>query len=142
MMPIRMYNATPFEIAINKGERLAEFMIWSDDVESIPFPLEDVKDITGPIISSLASSQYDTVPDINIDLSTADVTPEQKQQLHGLLSQFKDCFVDPVTKEIGLTDVVECKIETFPNAVPVHKYPYRMAPSHRQEIDSIVRSIK
>ena len=54
------------------------------------------------------------------------------------MSEFSDCFVDPVTKKLGLTDVISCKIDTFPNSVPVHKYPYRMPPSQRDEMNKIV----
>ena len=82
-------------------------------------------------------SPSQTTPDI--DWSQSQVQDHQKTQLQALVQEFADCFVDPVSKQLGLTDMISCTIDTYPDATPVHRYPYRMAPPQREAMDEIVQ---
>ena len=56
-----------------------------------------------------------------------------------LVNYFKDCFVDPNTKKLGYTDIVQHKIKLKPNSKPISRFPYRMSPKMRSEMDKIVK---
>ena len=56
-----------------------------------------------------------------------------------LAYKYRDCFVDPENKKLGRTDILTCKIDTYPDAAPVHKYPYRMAPTQRDIMNEVVQ---
>ena len=69
--------------------------------------------------------------EINLDESTL------KEQLRSLISDYSDCFVNPADGKLGLTDLMECKIETLPGTTPVCKYSYHLTPAMREEMDKI-----
>ena len=138
-IPVRILNAQPFKICIYKGERIASFQIFDPDIELLPY------DNSIHELNSLSSQATD--PDatplnkhpIELDLNDSILNDEQKGQLRDLVSEFSDCFVNPIDGKLGLTDLVECKIETVPGTVPVCKYPYRLAPHMREAMDKILK---
>jgi len=140
IVPLRMYNATPDTITINRGERLATFTLWQNDTETVQYDTTKAEQLKNERyqgkLPSLTSITGNTK--LSFDLSKSNVSESQRTQLRSLLYEYSDCFVDPQTKKLGLTDLVQAKITTFPDAVPVYKYPYRMAPSQRQELDKII----
>ena len=138
-LPIRLYNGTNAPITINNGERLGSFVPCKDEDECIPFPLHDELNKYIPKIGNISRDITITKKGPIIDLSDTLLSEEEKARLIELVQEFIDCFVDPETKTIGLTDLVSAKIETYPNAVPITKYPYRMAPAMREELEKIVR---
>ena len=133
-VPIRLFNGTNERRTINKGERIATFTTLEDESDAISSePVYHTNDST-----HLSSCGINVHREPDIDWSKAEVAGDDLNKLKSLVSEFSDCFVDPITKKLGLTDLTSCKIDTFPDAVPVQKYPYRMAPSHREEMNKIV----
>ena len=137
-IPVRLFNSQPFKITINKGERIASFQIFDTDIELLPY------DNQAPHINSLSSEIHDSgikaTPShtVELNLENSELEDGQKQQLQNLVSEFSDCFVNPADGKLGLTDLVECKIETVPGTVPVCKYPYRLAPHMREAMGRIL----
>ena len=80
--------------------------------------------------------------DFKVDLSKSKLTHAQKEKLRRLLYKYKECFVDASTGEIGLTDLVSCKIELKPGSIPCTKYPYRMNPSEREALTEILEDLE
>ena len=60
-------------------------------------------------------------------------------RMRSLVSEYSDCFVNPADGRLGLTDLMECKIETLPGTTPVCKYPYCLTPAMREEVDKILK---
>ena len=144
LVPIRIFNGTSHPQKINRGERLATFEVWDDNIEVIDYDFgRDRTDHSHPHLASCTEGPTTSKPpkytQPDIDWAKSEVNDEQRQQLKDLVNEFSDCFVDPVTKELGLTDMISCKIDTYPDAEPVHKYPYRLAPSQREEMENIVQ---
>jgi len=142
-VPMRIYNATEQQIKINRGERIGTFTMSEDDDLCIPFPLDEseksqsVRDDTMKYVGSVTNSdkQYDP----QFDFSGSKLNREQLGKLKRLLRKYHMCFVDPNNKQIGLTNVLTAKIETIPGAIPVKRYPYRMAPVHKEALNKIVQ---
>ena len=145
-LPTRLYNSCAYSVNINKGERIASFQICSGADELLPY------DVTGDLCASINT---------NLDAETAHkddrVTPEmesshldfnvkdhhnlsdsEKGKLLELIHKYSDVFVCPPDNKIGLTDLTECRIDTVPGAVPVCKYPYRLAPKMRDIMTDII----
>ena len=59
--------------------------------------------------------------------------------MQDLIDYFEDCFVDPMTKKLGYTDIVQHKIKLKPNSKPISRFPYRMSPKMRSEMERIVK---
>ena len=136
MVPIRLFNGTNIRRTINKGERLATFEHYDEsDVPSLDCIHADVD----PIHLDSCKTTNDVHREPDIDWSKTEATGKDLQRLKSLVNEFPDCFVDPVTKTLGLTDLISCKIDTFPNAMPFQKYPYHMALSQREEMNKIVK---
>ena len=110
LVPIHIFNGTSWFQEIKRGERLATFESWDDSMEIIDYDFES--DISHhPHLSSCkkaSSSTHHGKPDI--DWSKSEVTETQRQQLKDLVNEFSDSFVDPVAKELGLTNPTSCKI--------------------------------
>ena len=62
----------------------------------------------------------------------------QKVELGRLLDNFTDVFVGP-DGMLGLTDLMEHKIQIEPNAAPLAQMPYRVSPVKRSAISDIVK---
>ena len=138
-VPVRLYNASDLTVVIKRGQRIATFDVdfESDDDEHV-FDYECDELRNDNVNVRVPSDTRPTLDELNFDWSKSAVTDDELIKLKSVVSDYTDCFVDPKTKQLGLTDVVECKIETKPDAVPVHKYPYRMPPTHREELGKII----
>ena len=71
-----------------------------------------------------------------IDLSSAELSPPDKEELNTLLIQYQDVFA-PTSKDLGRTAEVQHTIDTG-NATPIKLRPYRTSPMQREEIDKQV----
>ena len=139
MVPIRIFNGTAQKQKINRGERLATFDVWDDTVEAFYYNPESDQDIPQCSSAKMKNDKQksdDYVPDI--DWSKTEVNGEQMDQLKQLINEYSDCFVNPKTNKLGLTDLISCSIDTYSDSKPVHKYPYRMAPSQKEEMQKMV----
>ena len=142
-VPVRLYNSCRRPISINKGERICTYRITEPDTEYEPYDSPMVLPQVNSISTQSDQGQRSTtsehtspVPDIN--WSQSEVSEEQLAELKNLIKEFSDCFVDPITKKLGLTDMVECKIDIKPGSTPVQKYPYRIAPAMRETMKGIL----
>ena len=137
-VPVRLYNGNRFPINIKRGERISTFRLWDNDTVLEPYE----EDKAAPSVNSISHNASEAPnlhkPEPEIDWSKSKVTEEQKEQLKSLVREFSDCFVDPISKKLGRTDMIECDIETVPGASPVQKYPYRLAPAMREEMEKII----
>ena len=130
-VPIRLYNYSSKHVYVKAGERLGTFMPWTYDTEIIKDPISH--DIN---ISNIEEAA--TPPTPNVDLSQSVVNTHEKQQLKILLNQYADCFVDPNTNKLGLTNLLTHKIELVPGAKAVHRLPYRASPQIREATQRLV----
>ncbi len=139
-IPVRIFNSRPYKIKINKGERLATFQTFDSDIELLPYEEHHRSEIGSMTIQD-QGQQVKSPPThhVQLDLEKSNLNGNQKEQLNSLISEFSDCFVNPATGELGLTDLTQCKIETVPGTTPVCKYPYRLAPQMREEMDKILK---
>ena len=138
LVPVRLYNSNNYPIQIKSNERFGSFTPYRDTDMCIPFDEHKQSLDSLPKLNSVNSDPTATKPDIEFDLSSSNLSEEQNSKLLQLLQGLAHAFVDPKTKKIGLTNLVSAKIETYPNAVPISKYPYRMAPALREELQKIV----
>ena len=138
-VPIRVFNSQPYKITINRGERIASFQLFDSDIELVPY---ENSDTTYDSINSLSNEPR--VPErpshtVELNLTESKLDESQKQQLQDLVAKYSDCFVNPADGKLGLTDLMECKIETVPGTTPVCKYPYRLAPHMRDAMGKILK---
>jgi hypothetical protein len=142
MIPVVVYNATPLKQVINKGEKLAKFEVWDENTETFPYDPES--NVPEPKIANMSKNAGKRTSvnvdehEPDIDWSKSKVNNKQKQQLKDLVKEYSDCFVNPKTKKLGLTDLISCNIETKPGTVPQHRYPYRTAPEMREKLQETV----
>jgi len=142
-VPMRIYNATDQRVQINRGEHIGLFTLSDEDDFCVPMPT-DTSDKSqseiNDVMKHVGSVTSDNRPyEPTFDFSKTKLNKEQLGKLKRLLKKYHMCFVDPRNKSIGMTDVMTAKIETIPGAVPVRKYPYRMAPVHKKALNDIVK---
>lgn len=73
---------------------------------------------------------------IDFDLSTSDMTNDQKHRLNIFLQQNRDVFAAEIS-ELGKCNIAEHEIETG-NHIPVRLLPYRATPKAKEEIEKQV----
>ena len=78
-------------------------------------------------------------PSPKVDLSSDLLSDKQRGELKDLVDEFADCFVNPDTNELGLTNILSHHIDIQPGSKPVNKFPYRMNPQARKQMDDIVQ---
>ena len=59
-----------------------------------------------------------------------------------LVSTISDCFANLSDSKLGITTLMDCKIETVPGTIPVCKYFYPLAPVMWEKMDKILSKIK
>ena len=126
-----LYNYSSKTSNINAGERLGTFTPWTTATSVINDPTS-----SSPLLANI--SEPTKTPPPKVDLSKANVSPDQKQQLQDLINQYSDCFVNPITNQLGLTNLHSHKIEVYPGAKAVHRLPYRASPQHREQMKKLV----
>jgi hypothetical protein len=112
---------------------LTQFSLWEDGETSVTDTDRD------PLVHC---DSLNTTNDSNLrfDLDASHASQSQKEKLLELLLANRNCFVDPANKKLGLTDLVQCKIDTLPDAPPVHKLPYRVNPHIREEMNQLIKA--
>nr|CAI5870141.1 unnamed protein product [Callosobruchus analis] len=93
---IPVYNLTAYDAKMDANIKLTKSEYCSEQVEQ---HLE----VNTVVIDGAENMNTD----INVNLNIGD----KKQQLVNLINQYKDCFATNLT-DLGLSDQVECKIET------------------------------
>ncbi len=88
-------------------------------------PLEELK---------AKSPSHIKPPPINFDFSKADLSPSEKQRLSQMLHANRDVFAADKS-ELGFTNIYAHRIDTVPNAKPVHMHFYRKSPEGKAETD-------
>ena len=131
---LQILNPTNEVINLKSGLILATI----NDVDSSKiFTLDEDKSINKSTVSSVNSVQTDpNKTNLKFDLSKADLTDQQKQQLNIFLNKNRDVFATSL-EELGKTNVYKHKINTG-NAPPVKSRPYRTSPAAKQEIQKQV----
>ena len=142
-VPMRLYNATNQPIKVNRGEKIGSFREFDQDEYCLPIDFkklhnEGTEEASEKLKDLNAIIEEDKKYDPQFDFSRSKLNKEQLGKLKRLLKRYHMCFVDPKNPKLGLTNVMTAKIETFPGAVPVCKYPYRIAPVHRKIMNEIV----
>ena len=141
-VPMRLYNYTNGKLKINRGEKIGIFTIFQEDDYCIPFDLNDNKaelpesNKKMTFINSVMEQKQLYEPNLHYEESR--LSKEELGKLKRLMSKHHKAFLDPNQKQIGVTNAIECKIETVPGAVPICKFPYRMAPAHKEVLDNLV----
>ena len=133
-VPVRLYNCSNQPLTVKKGRILANFIASGGESNS-----NNSQPTHDPTHSAKACSIQTTTASPTIDLNCSNINESQKTALSDLIKSHSDCFVDPENKQLGLTDLIDCKIETMPDAKPVHKLPYRVNPHLRTEMDKIIQ---
>nr|CAI5819738.1 unnamed protein product [Callosobruchus analis] len=117
---IPVYNLTAYDAKMDANIKLTKGEYCSEQVEQ---HLE--------VNTVVIDGAEDMNTDININLNIGD----KKQQLVNLINQYKDCFATNLT-DLGLSDQVECKIETVNDEAVTYR-PYRLSASERQKVREI-----
>ncbi|CAG2226067.1 Transposon Ty3-G Gag-Pol polyprotein,Transposon Ty3-I Gag-Pol polyprotein [Mytilus edulis] len=134
---LQILNPTNEVIILKSGLILATL---KDVDKNNIFALDDDKSTnktSSKYINSVQTKVNQT--DIQFDLSKADLTDPQKQQLKSFLNQNRNVFATNL-QELGQTDVYKHKINTG-NAPPVTSRPYRTSPAAKQEIQRQVEEL-
>lgn len=74
-----------------------------------------------------------------MDLSSANLSPEDTAKLQGLINEFSDVFAE-TNAELGRTSLIQHSIDTG-DARPVRCSPYRGSPQQRDVIDTHVQEM-
>nr|CAI5826329.1 unnamed protein product [Callosobruchus analis] len=117
---IPVYNLTAYDAKMDANIKLTKGEYCSEQVEQ---HLE--------VNTVVIDGAEDMNTDINVNLNIGD----KKQQLVNLINQYKDCFATNLT-DLGLSDQVECKIETV-NYEAVTYRPYRLSASERRKVREV-----
>nr|CAI5822065.1 unnamed protein product [Callosobruchus analis] len=117
---IPVYNLTAYDAKMDANIKLTKGEYCSEQVEQ---HLE--------VNTVVIDGAEDMNTDINVNLNIGD----KKQQLVNLINQYKDCFATNLT-DLGLSDQVECKIETVNDEAVTYR-PYRLSASERQKVREI-----
>ena len=75
----------------------------------------------------------------NVDLSSSDLTLEQKKKLENLLLEYRDVFANSI-EELGRTSIMKHKIDTG-DSRPIRQRPYRVSPKNKEEINNQVNNM-
>nr|CAI5846281.1 unnamed protein product [Callosobruchus analis] len=113
---IPVYNLTAYDAKMDANIKLTKGEYCSEQVEQ---HLE--------VNTVVIDGAEDMNTDINVNLNIG----VKKQQLVNLINQYKDCFATNLT-DLGLSDQVECKIETVNDEAVTYR-PYRLSASERQK---------
>ena len=127
-IPVIVRNNSDQVAYIHIGQHIAEFHpLRSDSVNA-------VQDITSTAPHKHLDSDDSIRTHDEFDLSKADCTDTQKQQLLLLLERHKDAFMD-VNKNLGFCDVVKHRILMKPDAEYKDTQPFRYPPDVREQIN-------
>ena len=158
LIPLRCMNVAQHVVHVKEGQVLATFYCTTNDEvdkNSTPFDFDTHMHSETPHVASMSSAESDakqgatTCKEEIIADSVGEnsgftgkwprgLTREQKDTLADILKENITAFVDPTTKELGLTNLIEATIELKPGAQPCHKYPYRMSPVEREAMQKIL----
>jgi len=130
-------NSNSYPIQIKSNEKFGSFVPYRDTDICIPFEEHNQSLDSLPKLNSVNSDPTATKSNIDFGLSSSKLPEDYNNKLLQALQGYAHAFVDPETKKIGLTNLVTAKIETYPNAVPISKYPYRMAPALCEELQKL-----
>nr|CAI5822132.1 unnamed protein product [Callosobruchus analis] len=122
---IPVYNLTAYDAKMDANIKLTKGEYCSEQVEQ---HLE--------VNTVVIDGVEDMNTDINVNLNIGD----KKQQLVNLINQYKDCFATNLT-DLGLSDQVECKIETVNDEAVTYR-PYRLSASERQKVREITDELR
>ena len=145
-IPIRLANFSDQPQVITKDRRIASVKVADPDKFVKPEKMYNQqvnkgckRDEKRDSLNSQNSIPRKHKRHVNIDFSQSQLTENQKNQMQDLIDSFEDCFVDPMTKKLGYTDIVQHKIKLKPNSKPISRFPYRMSPKMRSEMERIVK---
>ena len=156
LVPIKILNPTSESVRLHRSKPLGEFKILDHtyDIhqsynilctasENTPytagqkFQSSHVSSKSGNT-KSAHNSEFLSLFEINSDLSS-----QKKQNVEKLLIENKAVFVTPDNPDLGLTDLVEHKIQLKPGMTPKHQRPYKLAPDKhevlRHQLDELLR---
>jgi hypothetical protein len=124
-VPVIVHNTSDKTIYIGSGQHIATFEpLLSDDVSA-------VRDITSP--AKRSQTHQDSAYD-DFDLSNADCTDVEKEQLLLILQKHKHAFMDK-QKNLGFCDIVKHRILMKPDAEYKDTQPFRFPPDVREQIN-------
>ena len=142
MVPVLLLNPTGQSKTLQKGTTVAYFQIVTDDIEATHLghltetATAQTAAISGVESAPTASPQEDPP---HVDLSGADLSKSEKDQLWQLLLRYRKVFANDIT-ELGSANTPEHVISVG-DAPPVRSMPYRIPPKRREIIRAEIEQL-
>ena len=134
---VQLMNPTTLDIELTSGAIVGNLVQISD---IFPRPTHDKVRVHTLQVDKQEGNPVEELKDaLDIDLSEADVTEQQKQMLATFLLHRKDIFATSIS-QLGASCRQKLVIDTGDNA-PVRQRPYRVAPQVKAEIDKQVNEM-
>ena len=126
-VPVPITNISNKPITIKKGAKLAKFAPLKQGECKKPLNKNDIKKA-----AKIQKERENHTVQFNLETSKCDAT--QMKVLREVLNKNHKAFVD-ASGNLGYCDWVPHKIQLKPDAVPIVKAPYRVAPEARRQVE-------
>lgn len=140
-MPVRLKNLGTVPVCLRRHQRVASLsLVMPTDVFSEGVEL--ILDSPGTVrvqMQQLVEQETPSEVDIPVDLSGADLPPEQMQQVHAFLAKHKAAF-SMSDHDYGQADAVCHQIPTG-DAPPVRERYRRIPPNLYQEVRTLIQGM-
>ena len=125
---IPITNTSHVPITLRKGRALTQFIPLLEGECKKPLRINKIE-------NDAQNSEKDEKHTVTFNLEKTKCSPEQMKTLKEVLNKNHKSFVDASGK-LGLCDWVQHKIQVKPDAVPIVKAPYRVAPEARRQVEA------
>jgi dUTPase len=138
---ILVMNPTNDVIKIRKNQCIAMLnAVDNPQVQVVELTTSDEEGIDVGNVNSAHQKECKSLAEMNIDISQALITEEQRQELENLILQYQDIFA-LTPNDIGRTSLIMHHIPTKDHA-PIRLRPYRESPQRREIIRKHVQQME
>lgn len=148
--PIRLLNPTSHDIHIPRRKVIATVseidkdMLHTLDNETVPKASDSVSAINKTTANLKPSRAHNdgnsATSDIKFNIENKSLTVDERSELLSFLKQNEDVFSTSL-QDLGRTDLYHHRVETLPNAPPVHMPFYRQTAQNREITHNLVEDM-
>ena len=145
LLSVRVLNLASEPETIYKNTKVGKFEPFENTetvavIEPIISKLDNTESsVNQPEVKASATTNVESTMTVPIDLSSTELTLEQKHELQKLINEFGDIFAVDKT-DFGFTDLVQHRIDVGDHS-PIKSKPYRVPFSQRPIIEEQIKTM-
>ena len=137
--PIQIYKRTPVaNIEFIKATDFSQVQRNAAKTANVCYLNKTNADMM-PLTSDTPNSVSKPPQELSFDLSSSNLTCNEKERLMALLHEYSDCFSNSLS-DIGKTSLLSSTIETK-DEIPVRSRPYKTSPEMKAAIEEKVQEL-